>query len=201
MMRWAEGFDSTLVGFSLQTLEVDPSPIFAITGRYQLLYYNLAYQAFAEENSGAATVLERYPIGSNVLGAIEGEARARYQERFAEVMQGGSPWFHEFSCSSPDRYRQFRQGAYPLRNGAGLVLISSLMIEGPLVDAPFRPEPSLAARYARASGMITQCSNCRRTLRNDDSRVWDWVPDWAAEPPPHASHTICSLCFDYYWRR
>lgn len=199
MTRWAEGFDSTLVGFSLQTLELDPSPIYAVTGRCQLLYYNPAYQAFAQENSSA--VLERYPIGSDVLGAIEGEARARYQERFAEVMQGSSPWFHEYSCSSPDRYRQFRQGAYPLRNGAGLVLISSLTIEAPLVDAPLRPEPSLAGRYAQASGLITQCSNCRRTLRNDDSRAWDWVPDWAAEPPPHASHTICSLCFDYYWRR
>ena len=29
--------------------------------------------------------------------------------------------------------------------------------------------------------------------------VWDWVPNYAATPPPRASHSICRLCAVYYY--
>jgi hypothetical protein len=201
MQRWAEGFVSSLAGFTLQTLEADPSPIFAISERCELWYFNPAYQTFAEHNDEGAAVLARYPVGSNILEGIAGEARPRYQERFIEVMQGSSPWFHEYTCSSPERYREFRQGAYPLKNHNGLLLISSLTIERPLASARHPAEPMLEGRYVQPSGLITQCSNCRRTLRNDGSDVWDWVPEWVTVPPAHVSHTICCVCFEYHWRR
>ena len=201
MQRWAEGFASDLVGFTLQTLEADPSPIFAISERCELLYYNPAYRTFAERNDVGASVLARYPVGSDVLKAIAGDTQRRYRARFTEVMRGCSPWFHEYTCSSPERYREFRQGAYPLKGGRGLVLISSLTVETPLEDAPHTAEPVLEGRYVQSSGLITQCSNCRRTLRNDGSDVWDWVPDWVTVTPPHASHTICCVCFEYHWKR
>jgi hypothetical protein len=201
MQRWAEGFASSLVGFTLQTLEADSSPIFAISDRFELLYFNPAYRAFAEHNDIGGAVLARYPVGSDILPAIAGDARSRYRQRFSEVIQGQLPWFHEYTCSSPDRYREFRQGAYPLKGGSGLVLISSLTVESPLKSAPHPAQPVLEGRYVQPSGLITQCSNCRRTLRNDGSDVWDWVPDWVTVTPPHTSHTICCVCFEYHWKR
>lgn len=200
MQRWAEGFASNLVGFTLQTLEADSSPIFAISDRCELLYYNPAYRAFAERNDAAATVLARYPVGSDVLKAIAGDAQRRHRERFAEIMRGRCPWFHEYTCASRERHREFRQGAYPLKSGRGLVLISSLTVELPL-EHPAQAAPVLEGRYVQSSGLITQCSNCRRTLRNDGSDVWDWVPDWVTVTPPHTSHTICCVCFEYHWKR
>lgn len=200
MQRWAEGFDSTLAGFSLQTLEAEASPIYAISSRYELVYYNLAYRSFAERNQAVA-VLERFPIGSDIRNAIGGPARKHHEERFSEVMQGSTPWFHEYTCSSSRRYREFRQGVYPFKHGAGLLLISSLTAEGALGDAPQHAAPPLRALYQQASGLITQCSNCRRTRRNDGSDVWDWVPDWVATPPPGTSHDICCICYEYHWKR
>jgi hypothetical protein len=201
MQRWTEGFASRLVGFTLQTLEADPSPIFAISERYELMYFNPAYEAFAARNDNGSAVLSRYPIGSDILGAITGDARSRYKQRFTEAMHERAPWFQEYTCSSPAHYREFRQGAYPLKLGSGLVLISSLTVERALDDAPYRARPPLEGLYVQATGLITQCSNCRRTLRNDGSDVWDWIPDWVAATPAHTSHTICYVCFEYHWKR
>lgn len=201
MERCIDGFASTLVGFTLETLEADPSPIFAISKRCEIVYFNPAYRVFAERNDAAATVLKRFPIGSNVLDAIGGDARERYAERFAQIVHGQAPWFHDYTCSSPERFREFRQGAYPLKDGSGIVLVSSLTVERPLRGAQPDERPPLEQLYEQSTGLITQCSNCRRTLRNDGSEVWDWVPDWVAAPPSHTSHTICSVCFDYHWRR
>jgi len=200
MQRWADGFGSSLVGFTLQTLEADPSPIFAISKRCELSYYNPAYQSFAERHDADGTVLTNYPVGSNILRAIGGDARQRYEERFAEIMRGRTPWFHDYTCCSPERYREFRQAAYPLKNGGGLVLISSFTIERPLTGSLPAPEPPREGNYLQPTGLITQCSNCRRTLRSDGSEVWDWVPDWVAGAPPHTSHTICRVCFEFHWK-
>jgi hypothetical protein len=149
---------------------------------------------------GGEPVVTKFRVGTNVLDAIAGELRAFYEARFNDVLTTKTPWHHEYECSSADTYKEFFQGVYPLKNAQGLVLINSLKIEIPMATAPGRdPHPAVEGRYLQTTGLLTQCSNCRRTLRNDGSEIWDWVPRWVSDMPPYTSHSICPTCRDYYW--
>ena len=201
MKRFDDSFPSTLVGFELDTLENDPHSVFAIAADYSLIYFNPAFLTFAAENGGEPKVSIQCRLGSNLLDSISGVLRCFYASRFADVLKSGKPWHQEYHCHSPQLFREFHQSVFPLRNGRGLVMINSLKVERPMEIAPGEAQSPIPESYVQDTGLITQCSNCRRTLRNDKSSLWDWVPEWVAQSPANTSHSICSTCYDYYWKR
>jgi hypothetical protein len=198
--RCVEGFRSQLAGFELETLERDPHSVFALSTKLALVYFNPAYLQFSAENGGQPGVTARFPVGTSVLDAIGGPMKGFYEEKLTKVVATGTPWYHQYTCHSADLHREFHQAVYPLKNSSGLVLINSSKIETPMSARGREAHVPIEARYVQATGLLTQCSNCRRTLRNDDSQVWDWVPHWVSDMPPNTSHSICPTCSDYYWR-
>lgn len=182
--------------FDLDTLEREPHSVFAVSNDLRLVYFNTAYCEFANQNGNS---LQAFPLESQVLDAVHVDLRGYFAERFARVLREHTPWCHEYLCLSPARWQEFRQDVYPLRDGSGLLFINTATI-----DRPLPPEDGadvIAARYLDASGLYTQCSNCRRSRRNDGSDAWDWVPALVRNMPRNTSHSICPPCFDYYWNR
>jgi len=55
------------------------------------------------------------------------------------------------------------------------------------------------AVYRCVLGLIHMCANCRRTRRNGDPEIWDWVPAYVARPRREMTHTICPFCREYYY--
>lgn len=192
--RYLPEVPQQLRGFSFETLEADPRSVFAVSRDLTLIYVNPAYCAFAEANGGS---LERFPIGSQFLDSIVGDARDAYGSRFLAALAENRPWHHEYLCHSPDTHREFQQSVYPLKDGTGLVVINSHKIEAPIAHVA---EPAVVERYVSPQGFFTQCSNCRRMQRCDDQRMWDWVPAWVAQMPENTSHSICPPCYEYYWQ-
>lgn len=180
--------------FDLQTLEREPHSVFAVSSDLRLVYVNPAYCEFGVQNG---VDLQAFPLESKVLDAVHVDLRGYFADRFARVIREGTPWHHEYLCLSAARWQEYRQDVYPLRGGSGLLLINTVT-----VDQPAPPDDGadvIAARFLDASGLYTQCSNCRRSRRNDGSEAWDWVPALVRDMPRNTSHSICPPCFDYYW--
>lgn len=197
--RFQREFRDLLRDFDFDMLERDPHSVFAVSPTFSLVYFNPAWREFAGQNQGGA-VVSKFPLGANLLDALGAELRPLYQQRLTEVLATGVAWHHDYECSSALTFREFRQSVYLLDNALGLLLINSLKVEAPMASRGREAQPPLEARYLQTTGLLTQCSNCRRTLRNDGSGVWDWVPSWVSDMPENTSHGLCLPCFDYYWR-
>jgi hypothetical protein len=190
--RFEAGVEKRLAGFNLEVLERDKHSVFALSQNLELIYFNPAYGKFGADN-GAVRL---FPLGRSVLEAIQGPLREYYQERFIRALSSGEPWNHEYACHSPELQRTMFQVAYPLEQQSGLVVINSLRVEAPMSVPGVAP---LEDQYLQATALFTQCSNCRRMLRNDGSGMWDWVPAWVTDMPKNTSHSLCPTCCDYYW--
>jgi len=200
MDRYNQEFAARLRRFRLETLEQDPHSVFAVDASLCLTYVNPAYVDFAHANGGAPILSTSSALGASLLDAISGPLRTFYSDCLTDVVRKGRLWTHAYECSSPQLYREFVEKVYPLNDGLGLLVVNSLKVEHrhPAADGGgARLDPR---RYMQATGLLTQCSNCRRTLRSDGSRIWDWVPSWVERVPENTSHSICPTCFDYYWR-
>lgn len=196
MNRYTEGFISKLVEIDFETLEKDPHSIYAIDENFNLIYFNEAYFQFARENEGEPQITNNYSLGSNVLKAINGDIKKMYSQLLVEVLATGKSKNLSYECSSVKKYRLFMQKLYPLKNTKGVVILNSLQVEREIEN-----EPSLLEKnYLQETGFINQCSNCRRTQSVIDLNKWDWVPDYISTMPKNMSHTICPICFDYYWK-
>ncbi|MDP1827951.1 MAG: hypothetical protein Q8L48_32050 [Archangium sp.] len=198
-VRFQPEFRARLLDFEFATLEREQHSVFALSPALALVYFNPAYCGFAASNHGEA-VLTKFPVGASLLDAVSGELRPFYEQRLATVRATHTAWHHDYECSSPDTFRAFRQSVYPLANGLGFVLINSLKVEAPMQTRGLEAHAPLDERYLQQTGLFTQCSNCRRTRRNDGSEQWDWVPRYVSERPGNTSHSICLPCRDYYWR-
>jgi hypothetical protein len=109
------------------------------------------------------------------------------------------PLQHEYECSSASLYRRFLMTVYPVKNGAGLLVVNTLAAER-RHDAEERP-PHAAnpALYVDQDGIVRQCTHCRRIQVAGSSDLWHWVPAWVEHCPPSTSHTLCTFCLDYYY--
>jgi hypothetical protein len=197
MKRYEQSFIAKLVGIDFYTLENSPHSIFALSEALKLIYFNKAWFNFAQSNNGEPDISLRFPLGTSIESAISGKLiKDFYIENYKEVFLSKKVWKHEYECSSPEVYRLFREDAYPLKNGEGIVVVNSLIVE-----KTFNDDSSEGIRsYVATNGIITQCSNCRKTQRPDELLIWDWVSTLVVRPPSNVSHSLCPVCFDYYWR-
>lgn len=196
MKRYDINFPHQLVDFDFETLEADLHSIYAIDKNFRLIYFNKAYFNFALTNDGEPKLSRDYPVGSFLLDAIKGEVKELYLSKLTNVLSSGKSEQLLYECSSSNLYRQFMQKLYPLRNKEGVIIINSLHVEKPIEIE----KKILLDAYRQETNYINQCSNCRRTQSSVNTQVWDWVPDFITKMPEDISHTICPICFDYYWK-
>lgn len=199
MPRFQPDFVGLLDGFSLETLEKAVDSIFALGPDLTFSYFNPAWFEFACKNEGEPSISERFTLGTRIEAAISGEVRHYYLEAFRCVLMKKEVWHHDYQCSTPELYRLYHQSVYPLKNESGLIVVNSLAVEQPHDPAKSPPHEAVPNLYLADTGFINQCSNCRRTQRARQPEIWDWVPALVADMPDNTSHTLCKICFDYYY--
>ena len=199
MERYIQNFPGMLSGVDLETLEADPQSIYALSDQLKLIYLNPGWFRFARENDGEPSISGRYPVGSDFPEAVSESLRGFYVEHFQSILQTGVIWEHDYECSSPDLYRIYHETAYPMHNKRGVLVMNSLLIE----TAHEPSDESVSSDelvYRNDNGLIMQCGYCRRFQRNQTPDIWDWNPTWLRHPPGQVSHSLCKICYDYYFK-
>ncbi len=201
MKRYTEDFSSKLLDLDFGTLENSESSIYALSEDLNLIYFNPAFIKFSEENGVSEKILEKYSLGTSFTKAVNGEkVKKFYKSNYRKALDGKDAWHHEFECSSKNNYRLFHQGCYPLKNGKGLIIISTLMVNLPMDRIQKKECDAIEKRYIQDNGLITQCSNCRHVQSAENTKSWHWIPQWVEKMPPNVSHEICPICYDYHWK-
>ena len=199
MEQYVHDFPEMLSGVDFQTLEREPQSIYALSDQFKLIYLNPAWFRFAQENDGEPAISQRFPIGSDFTQAISDPLRTFYVDHFLKVLQDGAVWEHDYECSSPELFRIFHEAAYRMHDKHGILVMNSLLIETEHTPAD-GPDALNEKIYRHPSGLITQCAYCRRFQRDRQPDRWDWNPEWVRHAPARVSHSLCAICFDYYFK-
>lgn len=189
----AYGFEPFLAGLDREDLANVSEPTCGASAHDLVIgYVNQAWLAFGADN-GAARV---WGPGERLLDATTEPLRSFFADHFRRAVEDDQPWEHDYQCSSPTLYREFRLRAMPIAGGRALLLIHTLRVErphtGPGVDL-------IESAYRAAGGLIKQCAHCRRVERAVAPAAWDWVPEVLARPELAISHGLCPMCSAYYF--
>ncbi len=194
MLQLDAGFEQHLRPHQIGDLDAEPGSVIGLWPDGSIALLNSAWRRFAEENDGA-DVVQRWPLGSELLSGVSGLLRGYYSRAFARVRREGKPWEQSYQC--PDRagrQQPFRLRVLPLTRDCLLLVHTRLVAaEHPRSDDLFPGKLPAPADYVDPRGMIRQCSNCRRTQRAQ-SKQWDWVTAHVTDPPRNVSHGICPIC-------
>lgn len=202
MIRYIEDFPSKLNGIDFKTLEKSKHSIYGLSEDLNLIYVNPEWINFAKENGVKGIVLKKIPLGKPIKNAISGErVKSFYTKNYIKVLKTGKPWRHEYECSTVDEFREFHQHTYRLKDNKSLIIINTLTIHSPMKEIGREVFNISDNRYINSKGFLTQCTNCRCTQRADEIDVWDWVPAWVKKIPENCSHSICPICYDYFWKK
>lgn len=188
-------FTTLLQGYDLADLEEHKGVIYGLWPDLRLAYVNPAWYRFATSNGGEPALATRWKLGVSILDAFAPVLRSYYEAAYRRCQDSGKRWEHEYECSSPDRYRRFRQIVYPLKQG-GLLVVNALLVEEPHNRPAERPHEQV---YRDAKGWLHQCVYCRRVSHQQIVHRWDWVPAWVAQIPAQTSHTYCPTCYGHYF--
>ena len=198
--RYDNSFISKLAGFDFETLENSPNSIFGLSKDLKLIYFNKAWFDFAKQNKGEPGIPDCFKIGTPIEKSISGVLKDFYINQFKKTINGVKAWKHEYECSSSKVFRLFSQDSYPLKNHEGIIVVNSLKIERVIDRNNSSRHQFKSGIYLNENGLITQCSNCRKTQRTGEPEVWDWIPLLIEQPLKNISHSICPICFDFYWK-
>jgi hypothetical protein len=189
MQRLPSSFTSL---FDSKVLHAEQSTLVALDPSGNILWTNDAWHEFARANGGGDCT-ERFGLGACYFDGIKGELRAYYETAFGDALRTGKVFEQDYECSSPELERQHHLRALPII-GDGLLVEHSVVR---VVPHDREAAQGVESHYLDASGLILQCSNCRR-VRRTESRHWDWIPTWVSASPPHTSHGLCDVCFGFY---
>lgn len=195
MRRYTQEFLARLDGFDFATLENDTSCIYGLARDLSLSYLNRAWYRFARANGAEAGIRRHYPIGTPLAQGLREPERSYYTALYQALLDSGQVWQHDYECSSGSRYRLYHQTAYPLRNQSGILVVNSLRIEHALA-----PGPAVQSAYRAENGLITACAHCKRAQRGAQPGVWDSVAAWRTAAPANTSHSLCAICYDYFYK-
>jgi PAS fold len=184
-----------LAGFSSQSLETNPDVIYVVDRFLNLVYCNAAWDVFARENKGEQLARDKF-IGKYCLNGVPEFLRDLYKRIYSKVLRTGTPWEHDYQCSSPTKYRIFHMRILPLKR-SHLLIENSLALECSHRRTRHR---KLDARYINRRGWIIMCSHCRRIehFNPKGKREWHWVPSYLITAPAPISHGLCPACISYH---
>jgi hypothetical protein len=187
-------FRDTVAELDLEAIESSADPTFLVDRSFVIRGYNTAYVAFARVN-GLATVESDFGLGCQLLTSMASPAREYYDDAFSKVLREHEVFHHDYECSSADTLRRYRLSAYPLPEGGGLVISHHLIHESP----HDRPEADFGAQHVSPTGVVVQCSHCRKVQDHRTPNTWDWIPDLVREPRDNVSHTFCRHCLAHFY--
>lgn len=187
---------SILKAYHLEKMHESNDTIYALRSDLTLVYFNVGWQKFAEENGGQPAISERWPVGTSIVEAIPPILQPFFIDKYSGCLETGSPWQHRYECSSAEEYREFMMTTYPLGQGQGLLVVNSLFRTSSQKRVVLPPNEEW---YCDSNGMIVQCVHCRRIRRPAMDAVWDWVPAWVYSNPDNVSHGLCEPCFGYFY--
>lgn len=196
--KYSNNFIKLLDKISFETIEKSKHSIYAVSKNFELIYFNPAWFEFAKQNNGEPNISKKFKIGTNLFDGIKGIVSEYYLDKYSKVLKTQKPWNHEYQCSSNTTYREFFQNVYPLKNGEAILIVNSLKIEEPIKENIRHNKSKIF--YEHDDGFIVQCCQCRKTQRANDNSTWDWVPSFVEKMPENVSHSICPICFDYYYK-
>ena len=157
----------------------------------QFLYCNPAWDDFARSNGGTESVLAHSLMHKRLLTYIPEIIKPFFVEHFNALRAGGGIWRHRYECSSPTDFRMFEMQAVRLWDENEILICHILKINRPHDRTPIDPPP-------RRLGQVHICCHCRRTLRQDDSGIWDWIPAYLTDPPADRADDLCPPCAENY---
>jgi hypothetical protein len=175
-----------------RTVKDSDNTSYLLSNGLQIARVNTGWTKFALENGGK-DLLARWGRGSSILDAIPGALRGLYQDGFLRALATGKQWEHDYECSSPGVYREFRMYAFPVES-TFLAVTHALRIERPHDRAV---SPADDAAYT-SDGIIRMCSYCRRVHAVEGRDRWDWVPAYVSAMPANVSHGLCPPCATFH---
>ena len=82
------------------------------------------------------------------------------------------------------------------------MLVVTTLIEDAPVGERYPTAPPDERAYRQPSGLVLQCSGCRRVhVAGTSPRIWRFVPEYVALPPRQVTHGLCEVCRALYWVR
>lgn len=177
-------------------LERTPDTVVGLWPDLVIACLNPAWLRFAQANGAPADFEGRWTVGRSLLDAIPPLLRAHYADAYASCLRSREPWYDDYECSTPERFRLFRATVFPLGDADGLLVVHSLRVER-LHDREVTVPTSLEP-FVSPAGIVVQCVYCRRFESFDEPR-WLWVPAWLNAPPAPVSHGICEPCAGYHF--
>ena len=122
-------------GFDGLEFERHEHAVYGLKPDLTVAYLNPAWFEFARRNGGES-IREYWGLGSNVLDATTGPARALYEDLFHSCLETGRPRRQEYECSSIAQVRCFHMVVYPIRGRRGLLVINSIFVDHPRSRVP-----------------------------------------------------------------
>jgi hypothetical protein len=177
-----------LARFDLGELEVSADLVYAVSPELRLTFVNTRYRQVAEE-SGHGAVLERYPLGAQVLDAMEGAVRDHYRALFERALGDTDPIATDYVCPTPTAYVEQRCTIYPLGE-QGLLLVHGAIERREWTDEELDRLRDVDTR------LLSLCAGCRRV--RTPSGEWLYVPRLLDEVPEGSTHGLCDPCLGYY---
>ena len=174
--------------------------IYVVDRDYAIVDYNEGYVAFARENDGA-DLLDRWPIGANILTSIPEVIRDSIRQMYDRVLRDRRIIEHVYDCHSPEVFRLFRMRILPFMKDYVMhehCLVASTVLDG----GRELTESDIDTGYVDMHGIIHQCANCRRTQSSADADHWVWVLPLVRRNSAYSSqvsHTICPVCMHHYF--
>lgn len=187
-------FEKNLRYLDLSTIEKSEDVIYIVDSTLSLKAYNSMWENFALNNDGEE-ILRRYPLGSNIQDAFQEPIKSYLIRAYARALRDNTPFEQTYECPSPIAYRLYRQTAYPLVQGRGLVITNHLVKKAQLQDETV----AFSKQFIDKRGLITQCQNCRKIRDPHNEHHWLWVPSLVKNTLDTVSHSICSRCLDHYF--
>lgn len=195
---WDPDFRKLLRDFDLVRFKSLKNTIYGLWRDFTYAYLNRAWFTFASENGGAPAVCDNWGLGSNLLDAMCADIRPFYEDHYLQCLEKDEVWEHDYECSSPRKFRQFRQTVYPLA-GQGFLVVNALITARPHDRKVIELNDELKKEYFDNNDMIHQCCHCRKVQNMSDRKRWDWIPDWVKRAPERTSHGLCPVCYNYYY--
>ena len=191
-------FLALLKHFDPDELHTDRHVVYGLWRDFRLAYMNAGWFVFAAENRGEPMISREWSLGRALFDAIPEALAGFYAEKFHECLRSGTPWSHEYECSSDEIYRKYHQTTYPL-DCRGLVVINALVVETPINSGDSRLASGDLEAYYDTNRFVHQCCHCRRVNNLHAAGQWDWVPQLVKHPDKLTTHAICPHCLSHYY--
>jgi hypothetical protein len=168
-----------------------------------ILFVNSAWERVALENGVGDRCLEHALVGTHWLERVRGEEPRRvWQELFdaalARFRSGcGAPVGLVGEANGPDVARLVSTRLVPVVPVTGVLAAISVIhrtVRELPAEAVYPVVRGAEHAYRGPTGVVEQCSCCRRTHRPGPWDEWDFVPDLVAAVPARTYFGYCPMC-------